>query len=490
MPPDLQTVAERLMIERGFDLNAPAGIPAQLSALVEHPPVATTAGADIRDLRSLPWSSIDNDTTRDLDQLEVAQPAEGGAITVMIAIADVDAFVPKGSPIDQFAARQTTTVYTGVRIFPMLPEALSTGLTSLLEDSDRLAVVVELVVDAEGRVASSAISRAFVRSVAQLTYRGVGAWLEGRAPAPAGIRSSKTLVDQLQLQDTASDRLRRARQRRGALNIQRVETRAVAGDDGAVTLQAEVPNRATLLIEDFMIASNEAVAKLLEARHRASIRRVVKEPRRWDRIVALAAANGGTLPAAPDSKALNDFLVMQSTRDPVHFPDLSLAIIKLMGAGEYVLERPDDPETWHFGLAVEDYTHATAPNRRFADLVTQRLLKAALADRPSPYTDDELRAIATACTAKANDARKVEREVGKHMAAVAMQRRIGEVFDAVVTGVNVHGTFVRVVAPHVEGLLEHPAPGTDVGDKLRVRLMRTDLERGYVDFAPASVARG
>jgi VacB/RNase II family 3'-5' exoribonuclease len=479
---DLQAAAQRVMLENGFELDVPAGASQQLADLERHPP-PVTPGGDVRDLRGLLWSSIDNDTSRDLDQIEVAERLPDGTTRVMVAIADVDAFVPKGSPIDQGAARQTTTVYTGVRIFPMLPEALSTGATSLLEAADKLAVVIEIVVGTSGHVQSSTVYRAVVRNTAQLTYNGVGRWLEGSAPAPPKVAASPDLQAQLRLQDAAAQALRNERYRHGALNIETIETRPVMLNDQIVGVEKEEKNRATELIEDFMIGSNEVVARLLDARKVSSIRRVVKTPKRWDRIVTLARQLGGDLPASPDSKALNDFLIARKATDPDHFADLSLAVIKLMGPGEYVLERPGDPEQGHFGLAVEDYTHSTAPNRRFADLVTQRLVKAVLANQPAPYTDDELGRVARDCTTNGDAARKVERAMSKRIAAVAMSGRIGETFDAIVTGVTPQGTFVRVINPHVEGLLAHGQQGADVGDKLRVKLIRTDVEHGFIDFA-------
>ena len=486
VPPhvDLQAATQRIMLENGFGLAAPARVAQQLSDLERHPPLVAP-GADVRDLRSLLWSSIDNDTSRDLDQLEVAERLPDGTMKVMVAIADVDAFVPKGSPIDQQAAGQTTTVYTGVRTFPMLPEQLSTATTSLQEAANKLAVVIEFVVGADGHMQSSTVYRGVVRNTAQLTYNAVGAWLGDRGPAPPKVAASPDLQTQLRLQDAAAQALRNERYRHGALTIETIETRPVVVNDQVVSIETQEKNRATELIEDFMIASNEVVARLLHARKVSSIQRVVKTPQRWDRIVALAATLGGRLPATPDSKALDDFLIARKSADPEHFADLSLAVIKLMGPGEYVLERPGDPEQGHFGLAVEDYTHSTAPNRRFADLVTQRLVKAVLANQPPPYTDDELNAVAATCTSKANAARKVERDVAKRIAAIAMSGRIGETFDAIVTGVTPHGTFVRVVSPHVEGLLAQGQQGADVGDKLRVKLIRTDIERGFVDFARA-----
>jgi exoribonuclease-2 len=480
--PDLSAAAEQLMRENGFALAMPASVAQQLADIGRSASTPATQ-KDVRDLRGLLWSSIDNDTSRDLDQLEVAEEAPAGATKVLVAVADVDAFVSKDSPIDQFAAEQTTTVYMGIRNFPMLPELLSTGITSLLQDGDKLAVVVEFVVTAAGELESSDVYRAQVRNKAQLTYDGVGRWLDGSGAPPPKVQASPELQAQLTLQNRAAGRLRNARHRHGALNIETIESRPIVRNQEVVSLETEEKNSATTLIEDFMIASNEVVARLLEDRKLSFIQRVVKTPARWDRIVALAEGLGGHLPPTPDSKALNEFLVSRSVQDPDHFPDLSLAVIKLMGPGEYVLSRPgDNGRTGHFGLAVDDYTHSTAPNRRFADLVTQRLVKSALAGGQSPYSDAALTAIAATCTEKANLARKVEREMAKRIAAVAMQHRLGERFDAVVTGVTPHGTFVRIVRPHVEGLLLD-SQGVDVGDKLPVTLVRTDVDRGFIDFA-------
>src|SRR5262245_43363845 len=484
LPPriDLSAAAGQIMRENGFAVDMPAAAARQLAS-IDGTPKAPAAGTDALDLRDLLWSSIDNDTSRDLDQLEVADELPSGATKVLIAIADVDAFVAQDSPIDQFAADQTTTVYMGVRNFPMLPEPLSTGATSLLQDADRLAIVVEFLVTPEGHVESSTAYRALVRNKAQLTYDSVGAWLDGLGPPPLKVRESSALQDQLKLQNRAAGALRTDRHRHGALNIETIESRPVLRNQEVVSLETEQKNSATTLIEDFMIAANEAVARLLEDQRCSFIQRVVRTPARWDRIVALAESLGAHLPATPDSKALNEFLVARSVQDPDHFPDLSLAVIKLMGPGEYVLTRPgDDRRAGHFGLAVDDYTHSTAPNRRFADLVTQRLVKAVMAGGQAPYSDDRLSAIAATCTEKANLARKVEREMSKRIAAVAMQPRIGEPFTAIVTGVTPHGTFVRIVDPHVEGLLVD-GQGLDVGDKLTVTLVRTDVDRGFIDFA-------
>jgi VacB/RNase II family 3'-5' exoribonuclease len=479
---DLQAAARQTMLENGFEPEFPLQAEQQLLQIAAHPPAVAPNGS-VRDLRDLLWSSIDNDTSRDLDQIEVAERLPNGETRVLVGIADVDTFVPKNSAIDQHAAKETTTVYTGVRNFPMLPEELSTGATSLLEGADKLSLVVEFVVGGDGCVKSGDAYYAVVRNKAQLTYDGVGAWLEGKSPAPDKVAGSAELQSQLQLQNEIAQALRNERYRHGALNIETTEVRPVLLNQRVVGVAKQEKNHATELIEDFMIAANGVVARMLLPV--SSIRRVVKTPERWNRIVELAAQQGEQLPVEPDSKALNDFLTKRKASDPDHFADLSLAVIKLMGPGEYVLERPGDPEQGHFGLAVQDYTHSTAPNRRFADLVTQRLVKAALTKSSAPYSDDELAAIAANCTSKENAARKVEREMSKRIAAVAMASRIGETFDAIVTGVTPHGTFVRVLQPHVEGLLTGGHQGVDVGDKLRVKLVNTDVRRGYIDFGRA-----
>jgi exoribonuclease II len=476
---DLQAIAKQVMQSRGFAPDFTPEATRQLADLKAHPPQLTVAG-DVRDLRKLLWSSIDNDTSRDLDQIEVAEQLPGGDVKIMIGIADVDAFVSKGSPIDLHAARETTSVYTGIRVFPMLPEELSTGATSLLEEQDRLSVVTEFVVDSQGGVNSSDVYRALVRNKAQLQYDSLGAWLEGKSPAPPKIAAAADLQAQLKLQDDVAQKLKAQRYQHGALNLQTDELLPILLNEQVVDVMKQQKNRATELIEDFMVAANGVVARRLEKV--SSLRRIVRTPERWDRIVQLAAANGEKLPAQPDSKALNDLLLRRKAADPEHFADLSLTVIKLIGPGEYVLERAGDVAPGHFGLAVQDYTHSTAPNRRFPDIVTQRLLKAMLAGQKNPYSDDELTVIAANCTQKGDAARKVERDMSKRLAAVAMQKRIGEMFDAIVTGVTPGGTFVRVLQPRIDGMLVQGDQGLDVGDKLRAKLVRADVQKGYIDF--------
>ena len=479
---DLQATAKQIMIAEGFEPDFPAGVPQQLTQINANPP-SVAPSSKVRDLRNLLWSSIDNDTSKDLDQIEVAERLPNGSVKVMVGIADVDAFVAKDTPIDQHAAKETTTVYTGICNFPMLPEQLSTGASSLLENADKPGIVFEYVVDAGGLLVSSDIYRAIMRNKAQLTYNAVGAWLEGRAAAPPKVAASSDLQAQLKLQDEVAQVLRKLRYEHGALNIDTEETRSVVLNDQVIDVVKQEKNHATELIEDFMIAANGVVARMLDKV--SSLRRIVRTPKNWDGIVRLAAAQGEKLPAQPDSKALNDFLQRRRAADPDHFADLSLATIKLMGPGQYVLERPGDPEIGHFGLAVQDYTHSTAPNRRFADIVTHRLLKSVLDGKRNPYSDADLEAVATNCTQKEDAARKVEREMTKRLSAVAMSHRIGETFDAMVTGVTPKGTFVRVLRPHIEGLLAQGGQGLHVGDKIRAKLTRTDVQRGYLDFVKA-----
>ena len=480
---DLAAAARRSMIQHGFEPDYPPPVGQQLEQLRAHPPAAATG---TRDLRELLWSSIDNDTSRDLDQIEYAEALANGSFRVLIGIADVDAFVPKGSAIDAHALRETTTVYTGVEIFSMLPEELSTGTTSLLEGQERAAVVVEFTVDAQAQIVASDIYLARVVNRGQLAYPSVGAWLDGKAAAPPKLAASQELQAQLRLQNQIAQLLRKERSQHGALNLQTIETHPVQLRDGAIDIEAEVKNSATHLIEDFMIAANGVVARALAAKQRSSIRRVVKTPKRWDRIVELAREMGTQLPAEPDPKPLHDFLCEQQAKDPDHFADLSLGVIKLLGPGEYVLEKPGEPAEGHFGLAVQDYTHSTAPNRRYADLVSQRLLKAMLSGGPAPYSDDELANVAAQCTRMEDAERKVSREMQKRIAAVAMSGRIGQTFDAIVTGVNEHGSFARTLKPPVDGMLVRGQQGVDVGDRIRVTLVRTDPAQGFIDFARAS----
>ena len=479
---DLKLAARRELVREGFEPDFPADVLRDVAALRDDAPsILTQAG--VRDLRALLWSSIDNPESKDLDQVEVVEMLPSGDCRVLIGIADVDALVAAGSAIDQHAERNTTSVYCGVAVFPMLPERLSTDLTSLNEGEDRAAIVIEFVVESNGTVSAPIVYRALVRNSAQLDYPSVGAWLEGRAVAPPKVATNPQLEAQLRWQDTAAQRLRDQRHAAGALELDSIESTPVMRDGQVSDLRIREHNRATQLIENFMIAANATMAKFLEGRGSSTIRRVVQVPERWDRIVAVAAALGATLPATPDSGALSAFLAAQRLADPDHFPDLSLSVVKLMGPGEYVLVKAGASGEGHFGLAVREYSHSTAPNRRYADLITQRLLKHVLSGSSPAYTDAELDALATQCTKMEQASRKVERTCRKQLAAQALAHRVGESFDAIVTGANAKGTFVRTLQPPAEGMVVQGAHGMDVGDRVRVTLVGANAERGFIDFA-------
>jgi VacB/RNase II family 3'-5' exoribonuclease len=475
----LQRIAHRTMLEKGLVPGFPPQALAELDRILGP---ATRAEGSTRDLRNLLWCSIDNDDSRDLDQLTLAEAMPNGAAKVMVAVADVDALVKKRSALDDHARQNTTSVYTVAETFPMLPEKLSTDLTSLNYESDRLAIVIEMVLAEDGSLQSSDLYGAMVRNRAKLAYNSVAGWLEGRGPMPQGIGAVSGLDENLRLQDRMAQKLKTLRHLRGALELETIEARPVFDGDKIEDLKAEKRNRAKDLIEDFMIAANGVAARHLASKKVPSLRRVVCAPKRWDRIVELAAERGATLPKEPDSMALDRFLVSARAADPLRFPDLSLSVIKLLGPGEYVVQLPEGSVAGHFGLAVKDYAHSTAPNRRYPDLIIQRLLKAALAGRSPPYENDELQALAKHCTAEEDAAKKVERQVGKSAAAIVLESRIGEQFEAIVTGASDKGTWVRLLNPPIEGRLESGFEGVDVGHRLRVQLVRTDVERGYIDF--------
>jgi exoribonuclease-2 len=477
----LQDIARRVMCERGLEPDFSPAALAELRAITGPAPLATGTS----DLRSLLWCSIDNDDSRDLDQLSAGEALANDRIKLYVAIADVAALVPPQSAIDAHARQNTTSVYTVAKIFPMLPERLSTDLTSLNFEEDRLAVVVTLVVAPSGEVEKSDIVSALVRNRAKLAYGSVARWFEGDEAAPAAVAAVPGLGENLRLQLAAAKRLKALRHTRGALDFDTIETRPVFVDGKLSDLAVAMRNSAKDLIEDLMIATNGATAAYLEKKKFPSIRRIVRTPKHWDRIVELAAERGASLPVAPDPRALEQFLVEAKASDPERFPDLSLSVIKLLGAGEYVLETPDKPSAGHFGLAVKDYAHSTAPNRRYPDLITQRLLKAALAGARPPYKAEELDVLASHCTAQEDAAKKVERQVVKSAAALLLQARVGETFDALVTGASPKGTWVRLAAPPIEGKLVRGFEGRRVGQRLRVQLLHTDANRGLIDFAAA-----
>jgi exoribonuclease-2 len=471
------------MIERGLDPDFP---PPALAELESIHAAAAPDGASARDLRSLLWSSIDNDSSRDLDQLTVAEAKPDGGTRVLVAVADVDALVRQDSALDEHAQKNTTSVYTAAEIFPMLPEKLSTDLTSLNHDADRMAVVVDMVLAADGSLRSSEIYRATVRNRAKLAYNSVAAWLEGDGPMPEPIGTVPGLDENLRLQDSVAHKMKTLRHQNGALTLETNEVHPTFDGELLTGLEPNIRNRAKDIIEDFMIAANGVTARFLESKKFSSVRRVVRVPRQWDGIVDLAHERGTRLPAEPDAKALQQFLVTERERDPLRFPDLSLSVIKLLGAGEYLVERPGDDAGGHFGLAVKDYAHSTAPNRRYPDLITQRLLKASLAGQAQPYPDGELEVLAKHCTDAENAAQKVERQVAKSAAAILLQTRIGEQFDGIVTGMSDKGTWVRLLHPIVEGRLDNGTQRLHVGNRVRVRLVSTNVERGFIDFKRVS----
>jgi len=474
----LTTIARRAMTARGLEPDFPAASLQELSGI--HGPAPAAAG--VRDLRDRLWASIDNDDSRDLDQLTVAEALEGGRTRILVAVADVDALVGKDTALDAHAAHNTTSVYTPAVIFPMLPELLSTNFTSLNEGEDRLAVVADMVFAPDGSLVDSDIYRAQVHNRAKLAYRSVAAWLDGQGPAPQRIPEVPGLDENLRLQDRVAQQLAQRRQLHGALGLETIEARAVFAGDAVSSLELEMKNRAKQLIEDFMIAANGATAAYLESRKFPSLRRVLRSPERWERIAQLAAQYGTQLPAEPESVALEKFLAQRRQADPDTFPDLSLAVVKLVGKGEYAVKEAGASAPGHFGLAVRDYTHSTAPNRRFPDVITQRLLKAAMRGTPAPYAIGQLNALAGHCTLQEDAATKVERQLRKSAAALLLSGQIGGRFEAIVTGTSVKGTWVRLLKPPVEGRLERGMQGLDVGDHVRVRLLSTDVERGFIDF--------
>jgi exoribonuclease-2 len=480
-PLDLDRIAEAAMRSRGL---APEFSP---EALAEANAASRPApDGDLRDLRHEPWFAIDNDDTLDVDQLSFARQQAGGAVQLCVAIADVDALVAQGGPVDRHASLNTTSVYTAARVFPMLPHVLSTDRSSLREGQERLAVVVEMLVDAGGNIASAQLYRALVMNHAQLAYGAVSDWLDGDGPAPAQAAQLAELREQVWLHDALAGRLRERRTRRGALQVNTVSARPVFEGGRLVDLRPDEKNRAKDLIADLMIAANAETARFLTGRHFPSLRRVLDAPRRWDRMVALAARYGTQLPEAADPQALDAFLAARRAADPAGFADLSLSIVKMLGSGEYAAAAAEGPARGHFGLAVADYAHSTAPNRRFSDLVTQRLVKAALRGDAPPYDADALAAVAQHCTAQEDNASKVERTVLKAAAAFLLQDRIGETFEAIVTGAAPKGTFVRIAQPLVEGRLVRGFETADVGDTLRVRLVSVDAGRSFIDFERAS----
>lgn len=475
----LRNIAHRVMLERGL---LPDFSPEELAELDKIQTSPVSKGGAVHDLRTLPWCSIDNDDSLDLDQITVAEATKDGTIRILVAVANVDALVQTGSAIDDHAKTNTTSVYTAAEKFSMLPDKLSTDLTSLNQDQDRLAIVIDMVVATDGIVQGSDVYEAIVRSHAKLAYNSIAAWLEKTGPMPAAVAAVPGLAENLSLQDKAAQLLKGHRHLLGALSLQTIEAKPLFEGDTISSLQVQEKNRATELIEDFMIAANGVTVRFLTSHGFPSIRRVVHVPKRWDRIVEIATEHGSKLPATPDSKALEDFLISAKASDPVTFPDLSLTIIKLLGPGEYDAELPGANAEGHFGLAVRDYTHSTAPNRRYPDLITERLTKAAIAKKPVPYSMDDLTALAKHCTDQEDAANKVERQVEKSAAALLLESRIGEQFDAIVTGAADKGTWARLLSVPVEGRVIQGFQGLDVGQHTRVQLVSVDVGKGFIDL--------
>jgi VacB/RNase II family 3'-5' exoribonuclease len=475
----LVAIARQAMIDRGMEPDFTPAAQQELATITG----PASAPRDLRDLRERPWSSIDNDNSRDLDQLTVAEVLTNEQVRILVAIADVDALIHQGSALDGHASRNTTSIYTPAVIFPMLPEVLSTDLTSLKEGQDRIALVIDMVFDGKGMLVTSNFYRACVHNRAKLAYNGVAAWLAGTSSPPRQILKIPGLQANLRLQDLVAQRLADLRHSRGALSLETIEATAIFEGDTLSDLGLDEKNRAKRLIEEFMIAANIVTATYLTSKNFPSLRRILRVPKRWDRIVQLAAQLREELPIVPDAVALEAFLIRCRTTAPDKFSDLSLSIVKLLGRGEYVLDLPGGTPPGHFGLALKNYTHSTAPNRRYSDLITQRLLKAAMGVSPSPYTTLELTEYARHCTEREDAATKVERRVLKSAAALLLSGRIGESFAAIVTGASVTGTWVRLCRLPTEGRMTLGFQGLDVGDPVRVKLIHTDVVRGFIDFA-------
>jgi exoribonuclease-2 len=479
-PIDLKAIAGKAMRKYGFEPQFPAPVLREVNAI--NITSLPKSRKDAKDLRMLLWSSIDNYDSMDLDQLEYCQAANNGEVQVKIAIADVDAFVPKHSKTDQYAAHNGTSVYTGIETFPMLPDRLSKGITSLLPDQDRIATVFEYIVLPDGHYQTGDIYRALVSNKAKLIYEEVGDWLEGKSPIPQSVSEIPGLKEQLILQTDTMKRLKKYRREQGALELNTIEAEAVVRNGLVRDIVIQRQNTARCLIEEFMVAANGTMVHFLGTAGIPMIQRVVRIPKYWEEIVNVAATYHEKLPAEPNAKALAKFLIRQKAADPERFPDLSLTVIKLLGPGEYVMLAPGDEPYGHFSLAITDYTHATAPNRRYVDLINQRLLKSVLDKMPSPYTPEELVELSTWLTSREKGSKKVERFMRKAAAAVLLQGRIGETFDALVTGASEKGTYVRLISPPAEGRVMRNEHRLRVGQKVRVLLLKTDPYNGFIDF--------
>jgi VacB/RNase II family 3'-5' exoribonuclease len=477
---DLKAIAGNAMMKYGFEPFFPNSVLREVAAI--NVKTLPDNQEDTKDLRMHLWSSIDNYDSMDLDQMEFVNHGQNGEIEVKIAIADVDTYVQKHSQTDQHAAHNGTSVYTGIETFPMLPDKLSKGISSLLPGQDHMAIVIEYTVLPDGDVRRGDIYRALVSNKAKLIYEEAGDWLDGVEAIPPSVREVPGLEEQVRLQSEAARRLKNYRMEKGALDLETIEANAVVEMGFVKDLVVQKKNMARSIIEEFMVAANGTMVDYLGKAGIPMIQRVVRTPKYWEELVITAATYGETLPTEPDSKALSAFLNRQKEADPERFPDLSLTVVKLIGPGEYMALEPGEPPYGHFGLAVTDYTHGTAPNRRYVDLIIQRLIKSVLDRVPSPYTLEELIDKSTWLTGREKGSKKVERFMRKSAAAVLLQDRIGKFFEAIVTGASEKGTYVRLITPPAEGRVMQGEHGLRVGQRVRVRLLKTDPYNGYIDF--------
>lgn len=478
---NLVDLAKSAMLERGFLVDFSKDVDNELKAINEK--TIQAESGQIQDMRDKLWFSIDNDDSKDLDQLTFIEPIENDKMKVYVAIADVSLTVKQDSSINTHAEHNTTSVYTPAVIFSMLPEVLSTNLTSLNPGKDRLSFVTEMVIDSQGVMLEYKIYKAIVKNHAQLTYNAVGAWLEGQKDPPDLVAQSKELENQLKMHDKTAQTMKSYRQSKGSLSLETIEVKAIIQNRMVVDIVEEKKNRAKEIIENFMISANTAATNFLHAHQFPAFKRVVRVPKRWDKIVEIAAHLGFSLPIDPDSKSLENFLIEEKQKNPLTFPDLSLSIVKLLGRGEYVVEYPGDAILGHFGLALHNYSHSTAPNRRFPDLITQRLIRAVIEGNPSPYARQDLNKLAEHCTLKEADADKVTRQAQKTVAATLLSQKLGQIFDGIITGKNVNGTWVRIFTPPVDGKIIQGEEKVDVADKVRVKLVSVDIKKGFIDFA-------
>ncbi|HIJ06065.1 MAG: Exoribonuclease II [Methanomicrobiales archaeon 53_19] len=479
-PPDLRKLADEAMERYGFSPKFPKNVLSEVERLNDE--IIPEERRSARDLRSILWISIDNHDTMDIDQIQFCERGPDDEILVKIAIADVDHLVGKGSATDRHAAKHGTSIYTGVVTYPMLPVRLSEDITSLHPKKDKLAVVIEYAVLSDGSIRHGEIYPAIVRNKAKLVYEVVGEWLENQGVFPYEDLDIPALPEQLLLQHEAAQKMKAERAKQGFLDLETIEASPVMVEGSVTGLVIQQESPAHSLIEEFMISANRTLVARLNERSYPMIQRIVRTPRNWQGIVEEAASYHYRLPADPDVQALASFLIAMKKKDPESFPDLSLTIVKLMGPGEYVAIAPDEDSVGHFALAVTDYTHGTAPNRRYVDIIIQRLIKASLKTQPAPYDIDELTMLAQHLSASEKAAKKVERFMRKAAGAVLLRDRVGETFRGLVTGASEKGTYARIIDPPVEGRVVKNEDGLKVGQRVQVRLLNTDPEKGFIDF--------